>query len=242
MARVWIPRGTVLNTATVVAGAILGGLIGTSVPLEYRSVALTALGFVTVGIGIKMFLSSQNIIIVAVSVVVGGTLGLLLGIHGGMESFSNWAKASFGGKDSGHFNEALIGTSLLFCVGPMTLLGCIQDALEGKIELLAIKSTLDGIAGFFFAAALSYRGVLVTAGVVLVFQSLLTFLARPLRPLAKDADILNELSACGGIMMMGIGVNLLEIKSIAVEDYLPALVVAPLIIWASRKIRRAKAA
>ncbi|HZH98193.1 MAG TPA: DUF554 family protein, partial [Fimbriimonadaceae bacterium] len=192
------------------------------------------------GLGIKMFLQSKNILIVAAAIALGGVLGLLLGIHEGLESFAEWAKGTFGGQNPGRFTEAVITTSILFCVGPMTLLGCMQDALEDKVELLAIKSTLDGFAAFFFGAALG-PGVLVTAAVVLIFQSVLTFAARPLRGVAGDEALISEITAAGGVMLMGTGLGLLEIKTdLPVANYLPALVLAPALVGLSRIIGSGK--
>lgn len=239
MAKFVLPRGALLNTATVAVGALIGLAFGAAIPLAYKDTCVNALGIITVGIGMKMFFASKNIIIVAISIVLGGMLGLLLGLHNGVLAFADWAKTHFGGGGSGNsFQEVLILTSVLFCVGPMTILGCLQDGLENKIELLAIKSTMDGLVAIFFAAAKG-SGVLVTAGVVLVVESALTFLAVPLRPLANDAEMLGELSATGGVMLMGIGLGLLQLKEIPVENYLPALVLAPLCVWIWRRFKPA---
>jgi uncharacterized protein len=228
-----IPRGTLLNTATVLIGGLLGWMIGERAPEQYQTVALSGLGLVTVGIGVKMFLASKNALIVAVAIALGGILGLTMGIQAGLEAFGAWAQGAFGG--AGRFSEAIVVTSILFCVGPMTLLGCLQDGLEGKIDLLAVKSTLDGVAALFFAAAMG-PGVLVTAGVVLVFQSVLTFSSRALRPLARDEEMLGELTAAGGAMMLGIGLGLLEIVRLPMANYLPALAIAPLVVVLARRI------
>lgn len=230
----FLPRGTLLNTATVAAGALLGWAIKSRVQPEYQAVALSGLGLVTVGLGLKMFLEARHILIVAGAIAFGGMLGLVLGIQSGLDQFAEWAKHVFGNGDTRGFNEALVTTSILFCVGPLTLLGCLQDGLEGKVELLAIKSTLDGIGAIFFAASLNGPGVLVTAGVVLVVQSLLTFLARPLQPLAKDPELLTEVTGSGGVMLIGIGLGLLNIRSLPMATYLPALFLAPLAVSVKR--------
>ncbi len=232
-------RGTLLNTATVTVGGLAGLALSSYVPANYEQVALTGLGLVVVGLGIKMFLETKNILIIAASVALGGIIGLALGLSAGLDAFAEWARHSLGG--GGHFNEAIITTSILFCVGPMTLLGCMQDGIEGKIELLAIKSTLDGIAAFFFAATLG-AGVLVTAIVLLVVQTLLTLLAKRLQNFAKDEELIAEASAAGGTMMMAIGLGLLEIKKIATPNYLPALVLAPLFVLIGRRMTLRKAA
>jgi len=227
-----IPLGTLLNTATVAIGALIGLAIGARIPGSYQEVAMSGIALVNVAMGLKMFLQSKNIIIVLAAIAIGGMLGLALGLQAEINSFADWAKHVFGG--SGPFSEAIVTTSILFCVGPMTLLGCIQDGLENKIELLAIKSTMDGITSIFFAATLG-SGVLVTAGVVLVVQSALTFMARPLRPLANDPDMLAEVTAVGGIMLVGIALGILNIKHLAMASYIPALFLAPLFVLIARK-------
>ncbi len=168
----------------------------------------------------------------------GGLIGMAIGIQPGLEAFAEWARANLGGS-KGTFNEGLITTSILYCVGPMTLLGCLQDALEGKIELLAIKSTLDGISSIFFAAALG-SGVLVTALIVLIFQGALTFAARPLKRFAQDGELIDETGAAGGILLMGIGAGMVGIKGLRLETYTPALVLMPLFIVLFRKVSARK--
>lgn len=217
-------RGTLLNTATVAVGALLGLAIGSKLPQGYLSIALAGLGLVTVCIGIKLFFESRNVLIVAISVAVGGVVGTALGLHVGLERFAEWARAIVGGGTT--FNEGLITTSVLFCVGPMTLLGCLQDGLEGKIELLSIKSLMDGIAAVFFAATLG-AGVLVTALVVLVVQGTLTLLASKLKSLSMNTRALAETSAAGGCILLSIGIGLLNLAEIPSENFLPALVFAP---------------
>ncbi len=227
-------RGTLLNTAAVAVGALVGWGLGARVPQAAMDIALSALGLVTLGIGVKLFLESKNVLVLAFALAVGGIIGLGLGIQDGLKAFADWAEVSLGPVASGRFTEAVVTTSILFCVGPMTFLGCLQDGLEGKIELLAIKSALDGIGAIFFAATLG-PGVLLTAVIVLVFQGALTLGARRLKALAHDPELLAETSAVGGAMMLAIGLGLLDIRHFPVANYLPALVLAPLATIAARR-------
>ncbi len=231
-------KGTYLNTVTVIAGSLIGLAIGKLIPESAQTIALDGLGLVTIGIGLKMFLGSKNVLIVAASIAISGVIGLLLGIHVGLAQLADWVKHSVGG--SGTFSEGFVASCVLFCIGPMTILGCIQDGLEGKSELLHLKSTMDGVAAVFFAASLGI-GVLFSAAFVLVFQGLLTLAAKPLAPLRNDEGLLAELSGTGGPIMMAIGLNLLKIKAIPTANYLPALALAPLIVIASRRISAAVA-
>lgn len=231
-----IPRGTLLNTATVLIGGLIGWMVGAYLPGTYKDIALSGLGLVTVGLGVKMFLGTKNVLIVAGAIALGGVIGLAVGIHSGFAGLAEWAKGVFGVKDQGGFVDVMITTSVLYCVGPMTLLGCMQDRLERKIELLSLKSTMDGIAAIFFGA-ISGPAMLGTAAVVLVFQSLLTFAAKPLKPVGDDEEMLADLSGAGGIMLMGTGLGLLSIKALPVANYLPALVLAPLFVWIGRRFK-----
>jgi uncharacterized protein len=231
-------KGTLLNTATVAVGAGLGLLAGKFIPLAYKDVALAGLGLVVVGFGIKMFLKSHNALVPAISVAIGGILGLALGIHAGIDHLSEWARTQLGG-EAGKFNEGLITTFVLFCIGPMTILGCIKDGLEGDIEILALKSTLDGIGAFFFAAAFG-AGVLVTAVLLFLFQGALTLSARPLRSLAQNEFLIDELTAAGGAILVGIGIGLIGLKDLHTANYLPALFLAPLVAVAFKRFESAK--
>ena len=222
-------RGTLLNTLTVVLGSLLGLALGRALPDGLQGLALTGLGLVTVGLGVKMFLSGRNVLVVAASVAIGGVLGKLIGIDVGVASLAELARQLLGSE--GGFNEGFVTASVLYCVGPMTLLGCIQDGLERKIDLLSLKSLLDGIASVFLAATSPAfgAGVLASAAVVLVVQSLFTALARPLQRVAERRELIDEATAAGGAMMLAVGLGLLQIKKIPTEVFLPGLVLAPVL-------------
>lgn len=234
MAKYVVGRGTLLNTATVAAGATVGLLAGKLIPGSYEGIVIGGIGLAVVGIGIKMFFESKNILALIAAIAFGGILGHAIGINDGVRAFAEWAKSTFGAEGEATFVEAIITTSVLFCVGPLTLLGCIQDALEDKIDLIATKSMLDGIGSVFFAAALG-AGVLVSAGVVFIIQGLLTMLASPLKKLVHDEATIAEATAAGGLLMLAIGMNLLKVRETPVPDYLPSLLLAPLFVrFASR--------
>lgn len=229
-------RGTFLNTASVVVGASLGMLVGSSIPHELEGVALGGVGLIVAALGIKSFLESKNILIATAAVVFGGLIGALIGIDPALQHLTEMVRRQVGG--GAHFNEGLIGASILFCVGPMALLGCIEDGIEGKINLLSLKSTLDGVSALFLATALGRDGgfgVLLSAVVVLIVQGCLTLAARYLRPLAKNADLMTEATGTGGILLIAIGLRLLDIKQLPVADYLPSLVLAPLAVLAMQR-------
>lgn len=225
-------RGTLLNTATVAVGALVGLAISKEIPPAYQVTVLSGFGLVTMGIGAKLFLQSKNLMIVAAAIAFGGMIGLGIGIDSGLNAMGDWLKLHLGG--GGRFTEGLVTSSVLYCVGPMTLMGCVQDGLEGKSELLQVKSVMDGISAIFFAAAMG-SGVLVTAGVVLIVQGAITLMAKPLKQYAEDAELMAEATGAGGILMLGIGLGLLDVKHVGVANFLPALVLAPIFIILGRR-------
>jgi len=231
-----LPRGTLLNTATVAAGGLIGWAIGTHVPSSYQQMVFSGLGIVTIGVGMKMLIGAKNILIIAGAIALGGILGLAIGIDAAFHHFAAWIQQQVGG-DATSFISVMVTTSVLFCVGPMTLLGCMEDRLENKIDLLALKSTMDGVGAIFFAVK-SGPAVMATAVVVLIFQSALTYAAKPLAPISADPELLAELSATGGVMLIATGLGLLEIKSLPVANYLPALALAPLFVVIGRRMQR----
>jgi len=233
-------RGTLLNTTTVLVGGTIGWIVGNGVPVAYQSVALHGLGLVTCGLGLRMFLKGNNPLIAALSMAMGGVLGLALGLNADIAQLAIWCKVHLGQTGSPKFVDGLVTSFVLFCIGPMTLLGCLQDALEKKIELLSVKSTLDGIAAFFLAAA-SGAGVIVTAFLLLIYQGTVTLAAKPLRPLAEDEGILGETTATGGAILFATGLGLLDIKDLQTANFLPAVFLAPTFVILGRKIANMKA-
>ena len=144
-------------------------------PADYRQIAIAGIGIATFAMGTKMFLASRNPLIPIGSLILGGLLGHVFGLQAAIDALGRWAQQATGGGEG--FAAVFVVTSILFCVGPMTLLGCLEDGLEGNFHLLAIKSILDGISALFFAAA-SGAGVLLSAATVLVVQTPLTLGAR----------------------------------------------------------------
>ncbi len=216
-------KGTFFNTATVIVGSLLGLLIGKRFTEKLNTMVMHALGLVTLLIGFKMALKTENILLVIGSLAFGGIVGEILKIEEGLERLGDFikSKAKF---ESSTFVLGFVTSSLVFCVGPMTILGSIKDGMTGDASILYAKSILDGFASIAFASALGI-GVIFSALTVLIFQGSLTLLGANLSFLT-DPKILNELTATGGLIIVGIGLNLLGIKKIKVGNFLPALVLA----------------
>ena len=226
--------GTLLNIATVLLGGTLGLAFGARLPERIRQTVVAGLGLFTAAIGLKLFMDTQNVIIVLASLVLGGILGEWWQIEGGLARLGKWLQARFASGTEGgstRFVRGFLTASLVFCIGPLTILGSIQDGLSGDYQLLAIKSILDGFAAMVFASTLGV-GVLFSTLVILIYQGGLSLLAQQTQALFSEA-IVTELSAVGGVLLLGIAVsNLLEIKPIRVGNFLPALLIAPLLVAA----------
>ncbi|TMD85615.1 MAG: DUF554 domain-containing protein [Chloroflexi bacterium] len=220
--------GTALNTGTVLAGATIGLTLGRVIPASLHQTIRIAIGLFVAVIGMQMALKTHNPLILLVSVLVGVVIGELLKLDAGVQAIGSWAERRLSrGGEPGRVSLAFITTSLIFCVGPLTVLGSFLDGTRGDITLLAIKSTLDGVTSIVFAATLGW-GVLLSAGSVLLVQGSLTLIAFLIHAGLTDLQTA-ELTAAGGIAVLGIALGLLELKTIKVANFLPALVVAPLL-------------
>lgn len=228
--------GTILNIVTVLIGGGLGVLLGQRLPERMRETVLHGLGLVTLVVGVHLTLETQNVLIVLVSVLIGAILGEWWGIDVGLERVSEWLRVRVARRASArsmaHFTEGFVTASLVFCVGPMTILGSIQDGLTGDYSLLAIKSVLDGLAALAFASSLGI-GVLFSALTILLYQGGLTLAAGLAQNVFSEAMIA-EMTATGGVMILAIGLLLLDVRRIRVANLLPALLIAPLMVaaWA----------
>ncbi len=241
--------GTAVNVGAVLVGSGLGAVLGQRLPLSTRNTVTDALGLVTLLIAglsatsvVDPTLTSAigpdaPVLVVLGAVVLGGIAGSLMRIEGRLESAGGWLRDQLGGAgaDAGRqrFIEGYVTASLVFCVGPLTILGSLQDGLGLGSQQLILKSVLDGFASIAFAASFGL-GVMASALSVLVVQGALTALGALLGSFVPEPDLL-ALTATGGLLLAGVGLRLLQVKPVPVGDLLPALVVAPLltelVIW-----------
>lgn len=227
--------GTILNIITVLIGGSIGLVVGERFSKNLHQAVIGVNGFVSTIIGIQMALTSKNILIVLISLVIGVIIGELLNIHGRLEPFSKKMEERFSKGEKGNFARGFLTTSLLFCIGPMTFLGSIQDGLTGDIKLLSIKSVLDGFTSIVFASAFGV-GVLFTIITILIVQGSLTLLAGSLSSILTP-DVIAEVTGVGGIMVISIGLGLLEIKKYKTANMLPALIIAPLLVFIIERLK-----
>lgn len=236
--------GTAVNVATVLVGAVLGKLLGNRLPERTRDLVTDGLGLVTLliaGTSAMAVLDSDlaarvgdsaPMLIVLGSVLVGGIIGSLLRLEQRVEALGAVLQRRLAGStDSAErrrFVEGFVVSSLIFCTGPLTILGSLNDGLGNGTEQLYLKATLDGFAAIAFAASFGW-GVAASAITVVVVQGSLTLLGVVLGDVLPDAQ-LAAITATGGLLLVGVALRLLRIREIAVADLLPALLVAPALV------------
>lgn len=226
--------GTILNVLTVVIGGTLGTLMGGRLPEKMRETVMHGLGLMTLVIGIQMALSTCNVLIVLASILVGGMVGELIGVQARLDAIGRKLEERFSRDgEAGKFTRGYVTASLIFCIGPMTILGSIQDGLVGDYNLLAIKSMLDGFASLAFSSTLGI-GVAFSALTIMVFQGGISLAAilfgSVLGAITRETPWVIEMTATGGVLIMGIGLILLELKQVRLGNLLPAIFIAPLIV------------
>ncbi len=236
--------GTLLNIVAVLVGGTVGTLLGDRLPARVRDVVTDGLGLVTLVIGGLNAAAVVNedlvdelgrgvpLLVVLGSVVAGGVLGAAFRLEARLEGLGALLQRRFAGRNDApesrrRFIEGYVTASLVFCVGPLTVLGSLEDGMGRGIELLALKSVLDGFAALAFAASLGW-GVVASAITVFAVQGSLTVVGMAAGEVLSEAQV-SALTATGGILLLGVGFRLLRIRPIPVGDLLPALVVAPLL-------------
>ena len=196
--------GTIINMIAVILGTILGLLFGSRLPERVRDGVLAALGLFTLVLGIRMFLETSNALIVLAALLAGVILGEWLRIEDRIEALGNQLKNSFSrsfkNQDLSRFVEGFLAASILFCVGPMAILGSIQDGLTGDFSLLATKSVMDGFAALAFASIMGV-GVAFSSLVILIFQGGLSLLAFQVQNFFTP-EMIAEMSAAGGVILI----------------------------------------
>lgn len=227
--------GTILNVGAIILGGLIGLLAGSRIPLKARQTLTSVLGLFTLAYGVYLFSETQNMLVPLASLVLGTIAGEALKVEEGLNLIGQKIHERVergklaGSADAQRFISGFATASLLFVIGPMAILGSIQDGLAGDFEMLAIKSLLDGIAAIAFASTFGI-GVLFSALPVLLYQGGIALLAG-LVGTGFDQSVVSEMTAVGGVILTGIAIsNLLEIKKIRTGSFLPALFVAALLV------------
>ena len=220
--------GTLVNTAAVIIGGLLGLVLKKRMPDRVTTIYFQAIGLFTLAIGASMAVSMEKILIVVSSLALGSLIGEWCDLERGVERLSDYLKERFK-IGSEKFSEGLVTSFLLFCVGSMTILGTIQEGTGGSPDLLFTKSTMDFFSAILLASALGV-GVLFSSIPLFIFQAAITIIARYAASFFTE-DIILGLTNVGGILLIGLGINILGIKKLRIMNMLPSLVVVVLFLW-----------
>ncbi|MGC5326491.1 DUF554 domain-containing protein [Brevibacillus sp. SYSU BS000544] len=230
--------GTLINALAIILGSLLGRLLS-GIPEGMRQTVLQAIGLAVVLLGLTMGLGTKNFLLLIFSMVFGSIIGEALKIEGRLNDLGNWLEKKMGGSKQGSIATGFVTATLVYCIGAMAVLGAMDSGLRNNHDILYTKSMLDGFSAIIFTSTMGI-GVAFSAVPVFIYQGAIALLSTQIYSLVSkemlDA-ILVEVTAAGGLMIMAIGINILEIRKINVANMLPALVVAalgvPFIGWIS---------
>ncbi len=220
--------GTLINAGTVILGSIIGLILHQRLPKKITTIVFQGIGLFTLFLGFTMAAKTNHFLIMIFSIVIGSIIGQLLSIDSALDRFSNYLKQKVR-SDNDKFTDGLITAFLLFCMGSMTILGAFEEGLGGRPNLLLSKSILDGFSSVVLSAGLGI-GVIFSVIPLLIYQGGLTLFAGWLGEFFNEI-VINEMSAVGGLILIGLGINILEIKEIKVVNMLPGLVVAVILAY-----------
>jgi hypothetical protein len=220
--------GTLINIVAVIFGSTVGLILHWRLPKKITTIVFQGIGLFTLFLGITMATKTSNFLIMIFSIVIGSIVGELIDIDNYLNRFSEYLKLKMKLK-SDKFSEGLITAFLLFCMGSMTILGAIEEGLGGKPNLLLAKSVLDGFSSIALSAALGI-GVMFSVVPLLIYQGGLTLFASSLQNFFTEV-LINELTAVGGLLLIGLGINILEIKKLKVLNMLPSLIIVIILAY-----------
>ncbi len=212
--------GTIVNTLSIIVGSLIGLFFRGGIPEKYSKTIMHAIGLAVILIGLKTALKTDAILMVIVSLAAGSFLGELLRIEDRLDQLGNWIGRRVS-KDGSGVSKGFVFASLLYCVGAMAIVGSMESGLSGNHQTLYAKSILDGIGSIIFASTLGI-GVLFSAVSVFVYQGVITLTASSIRQFLVP-EVVAQMSAVGGLLILAIGINLLEIKKIKIGNMLPAI-------------------
>lgn len=220
--------GTLINVGAIILGSLIGLAIHARLPERMTRIAFQGIGLFTIFLGFTMAAKTSNFLVMIFSIVLGSIIGELIGIEKHMDRLGGHIKQKVGSKDKS-FSEGFVTAFLLFCMGSMTILGAIEEGLGGRPNLLIAKSVLDGFSSLALSASLGI-GVIFSVLPLFIYQGGLTLFASSLQQFFTNT-LINELSAVGGLLLIGLGINILEIKKLSILNMLPSLVIAVILAY-----------
>lgn len=221
-------NGSLVNFAAIVLGALVGLLLRMGISEKAKETVLHAMGLVVLFVGFKMALASQNTLTVVVALAAGAVIGEMLDLQGKLDTFGVWLTKTVGSR-YGDAGRGFVMATLVFCIGAMAIVGSIEEGLRGDASILYAKSMIDGVCAAVFAASMGI-GVMLSAVPVLLYQGAMTLAAGSLESIVNPA-MLAEISGTGGLLIIGIGLNMLNLTKIKLANMLPALFAAAVIAY-----------
>ncbi|NLY09255.1 MAG: DUF554 domain-containing protein [Tissierellia bacterium] len=217
-------NGVITNGLSIIIGTALGLLLRKQLKTEIKNLMMSALAFCVIIIGIKDAFDMNNPILILISVIAGGAIGHMMGIEKRLNGFAGIIEAKYSKEgDTSSVGQGFIMSTIIFCVGAMSIMGSIKAGISGDHSLLYVKTMLDGVSSMIFASTMGF-GVGLSVVPVVIYQGLIYIFASYLQPIMTP-EIVTELSAVGGIIVMMIGFNILELKKMPIADFLPAIVI-----------------
>ncbi|GAB6179191.1 DUF554 domain-containing protein [Desulfotomaculum defluvii] len=222
--------GTIVNAAAIIVGTAVGLLFRKGINESINNIVMTGIGLAVALIGFKMAFKTENELIVILSLVTGGVLGELINIEGWLNKAGLFLESKVGGGNGdGEIAKAFVTASLIYCVGAMSIMGALEDGLTGNATTLYAKSLLDGTSAVVFTTTMGF-GVAFSAIPVLIYQGAITLAASGIKAMLTPSMI-NEMTATGGLLIVGIASNIMGIKPIKVANLIPAIIMAVLFSW-----------
>lgn len=221
-----MPIGTLVNSFAIIAGSLVGVVFHERIPEKIKRIVFQGLGLSALLIGLQMAFKAGNILVIVFSLLIGAVIGETIDLEKYVEKAGHFFKRKTKSKDE-RFTEAFVAASMLFCIGAMAILGPINEGLNGDRTILLTKSILDGFAAVAMASTLG-MGVAFSSIPILIYQGAIFFFASSLSGVLSP-NVINQLTAVGGLLIVGISLDLLEIKRLKVTNMLPALVVVVLL-------------
>ncbi len=226
--------GTIVNAAAIIAGGLTGVFLKRGIPQSYMDTVMQAISLAIILIGLRGAFGSDDILLIIFSLAIGSIIGELMRIDARLEDMGNRIQRRFaGGDEESTMAKGFVTASLIFCVGSMAIVGSLESGLTGNHQTLFAKSMLDGIAALIFASTFGI-GVIFSAASVFIYQGFITISAALVKPFLTP-EVIAQMSAVGGLLIMAIGINLLEIKKIRLANMLPAIFV-PLVYYMVRQL------
>ena len=221
--------GTLINAGAVILGSLIGLMLRKGIPQQLKDTLIKGMGLCVMLIGIQGALKTENVMLVILAIVIGGCIGVLLKIEKNLDRLGQALQKRFSHGEDDSFGKGFVTASLMYCVGAMAIVGSLDSGLRGDHSTLIAKSILDGVNSIILASTMG-PGVMLSALAVLIYQGSIALLAQVVQPILTQRAI-TEMSAVGGLLIVGIGMNMIRKEHIPVGDMLPAILTPLFLIY-----------